>query len=549
MKLKYYLWLGVLTLCFAQGLFSHPFDQVVPKIHVRVDPEVPSVQVEYFFHYRTLAASLLEQQNGDLGLDKNGDGFISEQERRERVAEYLQEVQALAVLELNGQKLDLESIPEESDAYRLDTSDSNISGVGNWLLGYALVVRAEGFSERLLEGKNSLTFYNAETRIQQVRKLSESMRASIRTFNQQQQVYEWIEVFETRYDSLSLGEARVDRIGFDFQAQTQPFVAENQSDNQGAITNENKKEKSAVKRAQELYNPEAQSENERSEQLVLSYIRDIKSGGMGMFWAIFALFFLGAWHALQPGHGKTLVAAYLIGSRGRARDSIILGLTTTFAHTSGVFLLLGVIWILQRFYPSLNPAGKAQDLIFLGVGAFIFVLGVTLVLKRVRAEVGHHHDIFGRHISSGEAHSHTHHHHHEHGHHHHEHHHHHEEHPQATLRSWEVIRLGILGGLLPCPTAFVIGLIMISQGELVLGLFLLLVFSAGLACVLSAIGMALLLSKSYLEKKEISKGKWYRLFEAYAPAFGALVITLIGFTFLLTALGRLDILRLEELFF
>ena len=101
---------------------------------------------------------------------------------------------------------------------------------------------------------------------------------------------------------------------------------------------------------------------------------------------------LGAFHALEPGHGKTLVAAYLVGSRGTMKHALLLGLIVTAAHTSGVYLLGGITLyasqyiVPERLYPWLGVVS----------GVMITILGTVLLIQRYRSKgVGHSHHHHG----------------------------------------------------------------------------------------------------------------------------------------------------------
>src|ERR1700752_2035995 len=99
---------------------------------------------------------------------------------------------------------------------------------------------------------------------------------------------------------------------------------------------------------------------------------------------------LGAFHALEPGHGKTVVAAYLVGSRGTARHALILGLIVTASHTAGVYLLGAVtFYASQHIVPE-----KLYPWLILGSGLTIAVLGAALFFRRYLGKDeahGHHH--------------------------------------------------------------------------------------------------------------------------------------------------------------
>jgi nickel/cobalt exporter len=175
-------------------------------------------------------------------------------------------------------------------------------------------------------------------------------------------------------------------------------------------------------------------------------------------------FALGALHALEPGHGKTLVAAYLVGARGTFRHAMILGGTVTFTHTISVFLLgFATLFLTQYVMPQtiIPVLGVISGLMVIGVG-------VWLLVKQLR----HTHD----------------------------HHHHHPHQDEVSLGS--LITLGASGGLVPCPSALVLLLTSISLGHAAEGLLLLVSFSLGLALVLIAVGAAVVYGKQLLPKRD-----------------------------------------------
>ena len=175
--------------------------------------------------------------------------------------------------------------------------------------------------------------------------------------------------------------------------------------------------------------------------------------------ALAVALFWGAAHALTPGHGKAIVAGYMIGTKGRVRDAFLLGGIVTVTHTIGVFTLglvtlgLSEFIVPDQLYPWLN---LLSALLVVGVG-------VAVLRARYRAVTGHHHD-------------------HDHGHTHG-----HAPEPGSGLRG--LLAVGISGGILPCPTALVVLLAAISLHRVAFGLLLIVAFSVGLAAVISAIGL------------------------------------------------------------
>src|SRR5215213_8837167 len=274
----------------------------------------------------------------------------------------------------------------------------------------------------------------------------------------------------------------------------------------------------------------------------------------------------GALHAFTPGHGKTIVAAYLIGDRGTARHAAFLGLTVTLTHTLGVFALGGVAIYLARYI--------VPEVLFpwLGVvsGVLVIMIGLSLLFSRSRSTFGassgkarhvhaEHADGDDTHLHShvyhGHPHSHGGHEHshggHEHSHEHvhsahshgdHEHTHEHGGHThshlppgadgsKAGIRS--LVALGVSGGLVPCPAALVLLLSAISLGRLGFGMVLVVVFSMGLAVVLTGIGLLMVYARRSFERYS---------FEARIPRFlpvtSAAAISLVGLVIVLGAISQ-----------
>ena len=225
------------------------------------------------------------------------------------------------------------------------------------------------------------------------------------------------------------------------------------------------------------------------------------------FWVVLAslagALFWGAAHALSPGHGKTIVTAYLVGQRGTPRHAALLGLIVTVTHTIGVFALGFVTLLLSRFivpdrlYPWLNLAS----------GVLVVAIGASVL----RARWHHSHS-------------------HRHGH---EHHHHHHDHHEHELSRRSLLAVGISGGLLPCPSALVVLLAAISLHRIGFGLLLILAFSAGLALTITGIGLVAVLARSAFRRVSF-EGRFVSLL----PAISALVIVVAGLTMTIHALPK-----------
>ena len=294
-----------------------------------------------------------------------------------------------------------------------------------------------------------------------------------------------------------------------------------------------------------------------------------------LLFALLAALVLGALHAFSPGHGKTIVGAYLIGSRSTPRHAVILGVTVTITHTLMVFVvgaltLFASRYILpERLFPILSLVSG------------VLVLGMGIVLVRQRWPVAHR--ALGRALvgwferqnddtppvaaplrrlpslaAAGgiryglrppgtakhiHGHGHGHGHGHENEHEHDGHHHHHAHGPAGTMHShggrmhthmppgaagekvtWRsLIALGVSGGLVPCPSAMVLLLAAVALNKTFYGLVLVVAFSVGLALTLIAVGMAFL----YARGRVTGPMRFGNLADLL-PAASGVFITLIG---------------------
>ncbi|MBI2806429.1 MAG: hypothetical protein HYX68_15725 [Planctomycetes bacterium] len=223
----------------------------------------------------------------------------------------------------------------------------------------------------------------------------------------------------------------------------------------------------------------------------------------GFLLTMLLAFVFGAAHALTPGHGKTLVAAYLVGERGTVWHAVYLGLVTTLTHT-GVVMLLAVI---LTFLPNdMQRTFQAwiQNGLGLVMGLIVTGMGFWLLLQRLAGRADHIH------LDGGD--------HHHHGHHHH--------HPQAGTNAvgwWGLTLLGITGGLIPCWDAVGVLTLTVGSNQLWLVLPAVLVFSAGLAIVLVAIGILVVQVPRFAESRFGNE----RLLRAL-PIVSAILVTMMG---------------------
>jgi ABC-type nickel/cobalt efflux system permease component RcnA len=216
-------------------------------------------------------------------------------------------------------------------------------------------------------------------------------------------------------------------------------------------------------------------------------------------------FFLGAAHALEPGHGKTIVAAYLIGNRGTVANAVYLGGVVTITHTFSV-IILGLVTLFASNYilpETIFPwLGTGSGLLIMGLGGWLFARslvsgGNTHVHSQVDEEEHH----LRQH-----------------------HHHHHVHPPRGKVTPGSLLTLGISGGIVPCPGALVILLLAVALHRIGFGLLLIVSFSFGLATVLIAIGILMVKARPLVDRFSGGGTLIRRL-----PLVSSLVIILAGF--------------------
>lgn len=223
-------------------------------------------------------------------------------------------------------------------------------------------------------------------------------------------------------------------------------------------------------------------------------------------------FGLGAMHAMSPGHGKTVVGAYLVGSKGTAKHAAFLGLTVTITHTLGVFAL-GLVTLFASHY--ILPERLMPFLNFIS-GLIVFFIGVTLFKERLLKTLGyktdnhthyehHHHENENVFVHKHDGHTHSH-------------------QPPESVTWQNLLALGISGGLLPCPSALVLMLSAISLNRVGYGLILTIAFSVGLAATLMCVGLMFLYLGKLLDSPTLATNRAVKAL----PVFSALVVAFLG---------------------
>lgn len=216
---------------------------------------------------------------------------------------------------------------------------------------------------------------------------------------------------------------------------------------------------------------------------------------------------LGALHALEPGHGKSIMGAYLVMSRGRARDAVFLGLASALTHTL-VIVIMAVLAksaaVMAMTRIAVSPA-RFELWLRLISGLIIILVGLRLFRRKEGCSCGHHHPHGPDHDHNSGLH-------------------------WQQVNTGDLIMLGFTNGLMPCPSALAILLLSIGSGTIVTGLSL--VFAFGLGGAIALIGIGLIFVKvSSLAGGVFSQRSWTKLYKLS----GALIL-LIGF---FTAFGAM----------
>lgn len=244
--------------------------------------------------------------------------------------------------------------------------------------------------------------------------------------------------------------------------------------------------------------------------------------GAGQAWLFVpSAILLGALHGLEPGHSKTMMAAFIVAIRGTVLQAVLLGLAATVSHTL-------VVWVVALVGLRLGQGWDAATTEpYFQLASAVLIVGVALwMMARTWREQRHHH------------------HHHDHGHHHDHHDHHHDHEPEDAharahaeeirrrfdgrpVTTGQIVLFGLTGGLIPCPAAITVLLLCLQLKEVALGSVLVLCFSIGLALTLMSVGVVAALGMRHAERR------WSEAFgriARQAPYVSGALILAVGLT-------------------
>jgi ABC-type nickel/cobalt efflux system permease component RcnA len=265
--------------------------------------------------------------------------------------------------------------------------------------------------------------------------------------------------------------------------------------------------------------PRALGGSYRGREEVEEGTRLTRLGGEVWYVALGLALLWGAAHALAPGHGKSMVAAYLLGTEGRIGDAVALGGIVTITHAGIIFVIAVATFAAAEYVFGISRTsmqGYSAIGFELASGALVAVLGVRILVRRVgqlrRGEAmedhshgpdGHHH-----HGPGGHAHAHDH------------------AHPHAHGERSDVLSLGLAAGLQPCTAGMTLVAMSVTQGWLWKGLYLLLAFSLGLGLVIVSIAVSMVVTKQiFAERFETKEGRFLR---QVLPLVSASLLAAVG---------------------
>lgn len=443
-RLKFIVVMSLLLVVFPVSAAAHPLDEFYQSTFITVVPNRITMQIELY------TGALIAPQVLAM-IDINQDDHITEAEGQAYVDLFLADV----VFEIDGKPA-----PLTATGIELPSSLDLKAGVG--------VIRFKLYTDLPADHRGQHQFFYDNRH--------RSDLNSVYMVNALRDAANWVEIINQERDEFQAS------LRLDYTVKPDAPLDYGQGDSLA-----------------EIDVPDGVSEGQK--QLT----RYLYEADLSPFFLLIALglsVILGGLHALTPGHGKTLVAAYLVGSRGTAGHAVALGGIVTFTHTASV-IVIGLLALLASQFIVPNVLVPTLEILS---GLLVVYLGLRLLWTRWRTyrhdADPHHHD----HIP--------------HDHDHHDHHH----HIPERVELKDLLTLGISGGLVPCPEALGVMLIAIGLNRILLGLGLVVAFSVGLAAVLIIIGILLVRSKSLLDRLGRAGNSWQTLL----PVISAALVTLLG---------------------
>lgn len=258
--------------------------------------------------------------------------------------------------------------------------------------------------------------------------------------------------------------------------------------------------------------------------------------GNALFWvALIVALGVGAAHAVAPGHGKSITAAYLVGTRGRYKDAVRLGVIVATMHTFSV-LVLALLWV--GVSSTAVSTKTATAWMQAAAGAVVAFVGVSLVHRQLRRrghshghghcaephhEHGHAHEHHGHETAAQDATAHAHH------------------HVEQLVNPWSrqgLVALALSGGLLPSPSAFLIFVSGLLTGRALGALAIVITFGVGMALTLTGVGVATLRGFTVLERQFRGRTAAARL-RAWTPLLAGLAVVTAGCLYIAAAVSTL----------
>lgn len=493
------LTLLALLLTRAPGVGAHPLGYLTVNQYARIEVESHVLRIVYVLDLAEIPAF----QEVNERLDADGGGDISDAERAAYVQEKLEEIRADLHLTVDGREIEL--VPRESEL-------SLPEGQARMTLLYLRAVFVPSKPVTLSARPQQIAFTN----------------------NYEPAAVGWREILVTHGPDVALEGVTITPADLSDELRSYPEDPGVQPPDQREVRlSVALRPGTPAAAGFDRFAGEPRVATEPSRRPGIdgaeARLASLVNGGdlttRGIVLALCLAAFWGAAHALSPGHGKTLVGAYLVGSRGTPRHAAFLGLTVTITHTIGV-IALGLVTVLASAY--VVPADLMP---WLGVasGALVVALGLHTLRQRLSGlKQGH------THAHTGVEHDQGHHHHHD------------DSHGHSHLPpgaeggpiTWRgLLALGVSGGLVPCPSALVVLLGAIALGRAAFGLALVVAFSLGLAATLTVLGLLFLYAGRIFERRLQSPGLVGALLRV-APAAGAVVLTIAGLAIALRALGE-----------